>query len=77
MKGKSIPAVLSTVVALAVSGSLAGAAQLAQGPVITVPTITVEGEKFSGLYEHWSSTAASATISLRKLWRPSPRPSST
>jgi len=41
------------VVALAVSGSLAGAAQLAQGPVITVPTITLEGKKFSGLYEHW------------------------
>ena len=64
--------------------------RLAENPVITVPTITLEGDangaphaeasayakKFSGRYAHRIITAASVTICRRKLRRPSPRPSS-
>jgi len=65
--------------------------RLAENPVITVPTITLEGDangaphaeasayakKFSGRYAHRIITAASVTICRRKLRRPSLRPSST
>src|SRR5262245_62167684 len=77
MRGKSIPAVLIIVVALAVSGSLAGAAQLAQGPVITVPTITLEGKKFSGLYEHWVVNGGIGHDLPQEALQAFPRPSST
>ena len=64
--------------------------RLAQGPVITVPTITLEGDangaphpepssyakKFSGRYSHRLITAASGTTCRRKRRKPSPRPSS-
>jgi hypothetical protein len=66
--------------------------RLAEGPVITVPTITLEGDangaphpddsayaqKFSDKYAHRIiSRAASGTISHRKLRRPLPKLSST
>ncbi len=65
--------------------------RLAEGPVITVPTITLEGDangaphpdgdsyakKFSGKYAHRIVTGASVTICLRRLRRPSPRRWST
>ena len=60
-------------------------------PVISVPTITLEGDangaphpdpaayakKFSGKYEHRPSPAASATTCRKKRRRLSPKPSST
>ncbi|MEJ1976997.1 MAG: alpha/beta hydrolase [Acetobacteraceae bacterium] len=64
--------------------------RLAEGPVISVPTITLEGDangaphpdamsyrkKFSGKYAHRSSRAVWVTICHRKLRRPSRRRSS-
>ena len=59
--------------------------RLAEGPVIAVPTITLEGDangaphprppqpivkKFSGKYEHRISPVASGTICLKKPRRP-------
>ena len=65
--------------------------RLAAAPVISVPTITLEGDangaphpdpsayakKFSGKYEHRPSRAASGTTCRRKRRRPLPKPSST
>jgi hypothetical protein len=65
--------------------------RLAQGPVIAVPTITLEGdangaphpdarayaEKFSGQYAHRVITVALGTIRRKKRRRPSPRRSWT
>ena len=63
----------------------------AEAPVITVPTITLEGDangaphpgpssyaqKFSGKYEHGPSRAASVTTCRRRRRRPSRKRSST
>jgi hypothetical protein len=65
--------------------------RLAEGPVIAVPTIMLEGDangaphpdasayakKFSGTYAHRVITGASGTICLKKRRGPSPRLSST
>jgi hypothetical protein len=65
--------------------------RLAEGPIITVPTITLEGDAngaphpdvssyaktFSGKYSHRIITGASVTICLRKPRRPLPKLGST
>jgi pimeloyl-ACP methyl ester carboxylesterase len=62
--------------------------RLAEGPAISVPTITLEGDangafhpdpshyatKFSGRYSHRRSRAASDTTFRRRRWKPSPKP---
>jgi pimeloyl-ACP methyl ester carboxylesterase len=64
--------------------------RLAQAPVITVPTIAMEGDsngaphpdpssyakKFSGKYSHRNIAGGSDTICRKRLRRPSPKPSS-